>query len=184
MSSSASPRDPWRRAISLRHSSVCTVSGAADFNAAASAEASSAIVLLQLHSFRVLCWIAIVVHSCRRLLFLPGSFFFCRLHQPLARPLQAREHLRRYGIGPRVVVDVGIETVHDVEARIRKELLQRRALDAFLDLRAHERLEVGLEREAVQRRKLRGGCRFAGLRGGRPGLVVYSGPRSPGSQPY
>src|SRR5258706_5528726 len=62
-SSSASPSEPCRRAASLRHSSVCTVSGASDFNAAASAAASSAIVLLQLQSFRVLCWIDIVARA-------------------------------------------------------------------------------------------------------------------------
>src|SRR5256886_11957432 len=34
-----------------------------------------------------------------------------------------------------VIVDIGVEAVHDVEARIGKQLLQRRALHAFLDLR-------------------------------------------------
>src|SRR5207247_8945893 len=47
------------------------------------------------------------------------------------------------------------EAVHDVAARIWKQLVQRRAVLAFLDLRVHERLEIGFEREAVERRELR-----------------------------
>src|SRR5882672_4839008 len=133
-SSSASPSEPCSRAISLRHSSVCTVSGAADFNAAASAPASSAIVLLQLHSFSVLCWIAIVFCAVafravsRRLL---RCFLRLRLlladHQvgePLLCVLQLRQHLFGDRLRLGVVVDVSIEPVHDVEARIREELFQ------------------------------------------------------------
>src|SRR2546421_649669 len=127
-------------------SAVCAVSGVPDFSAAASAAASSGIVLLQLQSLSVLCSIAIVFFCFSSFFFL---FLFLRGEERPARMLERGEQLfaDRFGLG--VVVDVGVEPVHHVEARIGEELLQRRALHRLLDLGVHERLEIGFEVEAV-----------------------------------
>src|SRR6266850_1855440 len=150
--SDSSPSAAWNCPASLRHSSVWTVIGLPDFNADPSAAASSGIVLLQLQSLSVLSFIDIVfrLFFLRRLLLL----FRLTLEQRLPGMLQLREQLLANRLRLGVIVDVGVEAVHDVEARIGEQLLQRRALHAFLDLRVHERLEVGFEREAVERREL------------------------------
>src|SRR5256885_1781466 len=151
--SDSSPSAAWNCPASLRHSSVWMGSGVPVFNADARACASSAMVLLQLHSLSVLSFIDIVfrLFFLRRLLLLLRP----RRQQRLPGMRQLREQLLANRLRLRVIVDVGVEAVHDVEARIGEQLLQRRALHAFLDLRVHERLEIGFEREAVERRELR-----------------------------
>ena len=62
-----------------------------------------------------------------------------------------------------VVLGVVVEPVDDVEARIGKQLLERRAAQLFVDLRVHERAEVRLGRQAVDRRQF--GRRRIGLGG-------------------
>src|SRR6267378_6305670 len=151
-SSDSSPSAAWNCPASLRHSSVWMGSGVPVFNADASACASSAMVLLQLQSLSVLSFIDIVFFSGLGLGFF--LFFLFRHQQRLPRVLETRKQLLGNRLCLGVIVDVGVEAVHDVEARIGKQLLQRRALHAFLDLRVHERLEVGFEREAVERREL------------------------------
>src|SRR3954466_4013209 len=141
---SASPSAPWKLAASLRHSSVCTVLGVPDFTAVASAAASSGIVLLQLQSFRVLCWIDILPRLFGRLRLLDGfvRLLFgalgglqrrCRREQLLPHLLDAREQPLRECLRLRIVVDVGVEPVHHVEVWIGEKLLQRGALDRILD---------------------------------------------------
>src|SRR3989449_8723621 len=151
--SDSSPSAAWNCPACLRHSSVWMGSGVPVFNADARACASSAMVLLQLQSLSVLSFIDIVFFSGLGLGFF--LFFLFRHQQRLPRVLETRKQLLANRLRLRVIVDVGVEAVHDVEARIGKQLLQRRALHAFLDLRVHERLEVGFEREAVERRELR-----------------------------
>src|SRR3989441_7447599 len=150
--SDSSPSAAWNRPASLRHSSVWMGSGVPVFSADARACASSAMVLLQLQSLSVLSFIAIVLRLflLRRLLLLLRPRCQQRLPGVLQLPQQLLGNRLRLG----VIVDIGVEAVHDVEARIGKQLLQRRALHAFLDLRVHERLEIGFEREAVERREL------------------------------
>src|SRR2546425_9872724 len=151
--SDSSPSAAWNCPASLRHSSVWSVIGLPYFKAAPRASASSGIVLLQLQSLSVLSFIDIVFFSGLGLGFF--LFFLFRHQQRLPRVLETRKQLLGNRLRLRVIVDVGVEAVHDVEARIGEQLLQRRALHALLDLRVHERLEVGLEREAVERRQLR-----------------------------
>src|SRR4051812_3046924 len=157
---SASPSERWKLAASLRQSSVCTVTGDPDFRAAASAAASSGIVLLQLQSFRVLCWIDILPRLFGRLRFVGRFCVRVRGVLGVLRRWRRREQLLAHFLDPReepfgerlllrVVVDVGVEAVHDVEVRIGEELLQRRALHRVLDLGMHECLEVRLEGQAV-----------------------------------
>src|SRR2546426_7152049 len=151
--SDSSPSAAWNCPACLRHSSVWMGSGVPVFNADARACASSAMVLLQLQSLSVLSFIDIVFFSGLGLGFF--LFFLFRHQQRLPRVLETRKQLLANRLRLRVIVDVGVEAVHDVEARIGKQLLQRRALHAFLDLRVHERLEIGFERQAVERRELR-----------------------------
>src|SRR2546430_11015796 len=154
-SSDSSPSAAWNRPASLRHSSVWMGSGAPVFSADARACASSATVLLQLHSLSVLSFIAMVLDRFNRFCFLCRFFFLLpRDQKRLPGMPHLREQLLANRLRLRVIVDVGVEAVHDVEARIGEQLLQRRALHAFLDLRVHERLEIGFEREAVERREL------------------------------
>src|SRR3989454_7892351 len=153
--SDSSPSAAWNRPACLRHSSVWMGSGVPVFNADARACASSAMVLLQLQSLSVLSFIAMVLDRLNGLFFLCRFFFLLlRYEKRLPGMLQLREQLLANRLRLRVIVDVGVEAVHDVEARIGEQLLQRRALHAFLDLRVHERLEIGFEREAVERREL------------------------------
>src|SRR5438046_5043319 len=154
--SDSSPSAAWNRPASLRHSSVWMGSGVPVFSADARACASSAMVLLQLHSLSVLSFIAMVLDRFNRLCFL-GRFFFLLLRDQKRLPgvLETRKQLLGNRLCLGVIVDIGVEAGHDVEARIGKQLLQRSALHAFLDLRVHERLEIGFEREAVERRELR-----------------------------
>ena len=51
-----------------------------------------------------------------------------RIEDVAAPAPAARTHVRRDRIGLRVVVDVDVEAVHHVEARVAEQLLQRRAL--------------------------------------------------------
>src|SRR5712691_4205410 len=153
--SDSSPSAAWNCPASLRHSSVWSVIGLPYFKAAPRASASSGIVLLQLQSLSVLSFIAMVLDRFNRLCFLCRFFFLLlRDQQRLPGVLELRQQLLGNRLRLRVIVDVGVEAVHDVEARIGEQLLQRRALHAFLDLRVHERLEVGFEAEAVERREL------------------------------
>src|SRR5712664_2055442 len=170
--SDSSPSAVWNCPASLRHSSVWSVIGLPYFKAAPRASASSGIVLLQLQSLSVLSFIAIVFRLfllCRRLLLLR-----LRHQQRLPGVLELRQQLLGNRLRLRVIVDVGVEAVHDIEARIGEQLLQRRALHAFPDLRVHERLEVGFEAEAVERREL--GCRVLNHRLLRSRLMLATRP--------
>src|SRR5437588_2597807 len=173
-SSVCSPSAAWNCPASFRHSSVCTWSALPDFNADPSAAASSEIVLLQLQSLSVLSFIDIVLRLflLRRLLLLLRP----RHEQRLPGVLQPRQQLLGNRLRLGVIVDIGVEAVHHVEARIGKQLLQRRALHAFLDLRVHERLEIGFEREAVERRELRRQFLGNGLLRGRLALQARPAP--------
>src|SRR5687768_7248204 len=167
-SNSASPPSAsWKLPACLRHNSVCSAIAAPDFSAAASAAASSCIVLLQLQSLSVLFSIAIgfgfgLGRLCGRL----RAFLGLRLRgkKRAARVVQRLQHLLRNALVLGVVVDVGIEAVHHVEARVVQQLLQRRALDAFLHVGAQEGAEVRFEGQAVDGRQvgrlgIRGHCR-------------------------
>src|SRR5438552_2065467 len=151
--SDSSPSAAWNCPASLRHNSVWMGSGVPVFSADARACASSAMVLLQLHSLSVLSFIDIVFFSGLGLGFF--LFLLLRHQQRLPRVLETRKQLPGNRLRLRVIVDVGVEAVHDVEARIGKQLRQRRARHAVRDLRVQERLEIGFESEAVERRELR-----------------------------
>jgi hypothetical protein len=67
--------------------------------------------------------------------------------------LQLRQHARRDGVLFAVIVDVHVQAVHDVEARVAEELLQRRSPYAVVHLGAHEDPEIRLKTQTVERRK-------------------------------
>src|SRR5437773_254293 len=90
--SDSSPSAAWNRPASLRHSSVWMGSGVPVFSADARACASSAMVLLQLHSLSVLSFIAMVLDRFNRLCFL-GRFFSLRYQKRLPGVLQPRQQL-------------------------------------------------------------------------------------------
>ncbi len=90
--------------------------------------------------------------------------------EEVARLREPRDDVRRDGIGLRIVVDVGVETVHHVEARIAEQLAQRLMLQAGLDVGAHERREIGVGGQRVdtgQRVRFRFGGRNRCRRRGR-----------------
>ena len=58
-------------------------------------------------------------------------------------------------IGFRVVVDVDVEAIHHVEARILEELLQRTAAQRRIDVFLHERGEIGFRCQGFDRRRRR-----------------------------
>src|SRR5437773_10537986 len=91
-SSDSSPSAAWNRPASLRHSSVWMGSGAPVFSADARACASSAMVLLQLHSLSLLSFIDMVLDRFNRLCFL-GRFFSLRYQKRLPGVLQPRQQL-------------------------------------------------------------------------------------------
>src|SRR5579859_7102537 len=133
--SSASPSAFWNCAACRRQSSVCTVSGASSCNAFASALASIAAVLLQLQtcSFRPLSGVllGLDIFLFHRLLFhrrlgrrrrrLRLLLFGLRDEKGAPSVFQLREERLGHRLGLGVVVDVGIQAIHHVEARIGEE---------------------------------------------------------------
>ena len=80
----------------------------------------------------------------------------------IAQPRHLIELPQPFGwnrIGFRVVVDVYVEPVHDVETRIAEEGPQSLAAQSRIDLGAHEGREIGFGRERIHRRQRRGGLR-------------------------
>src|SRR5262249_6991632 len=145
----------WNAPASLRQSWSCTASAAPLFSALASALASSAMVRLQLQTFSVLP--SRLIRLRLPLLFL----FHCRLgirllfllaEEHAACLVERRQHLLGYRLGHRPIARIGLERIGHVEVRIAEELLQREAPQLILHLRVHERREVGVRRELVDRR--------------------------------
>src|ERR1051325_2710620 len=147
---SGSPSASRKAPACLRHSSVWILSGVADLSAAPSARASIGTVPLQLQSLSMLFCIVRVIHFSE-LRILRRFFLFLGLRSEKRAPgvLQLRQHAGRDRVLLAVVVDVDVQAVHDVEARIAEELLQCHAPHALVDLGVHERLEVRVEAQAV-----------------------------------
>src|SRR3954468_16107243 len=158
MTSSPAASAAWNAATSLRQSCSCTTSGAPLFNPLATAAASTATVRLQLQTLSVL-------PSRLILLFFPQSFLIRALSylrlgrfrfrlckkQP-ARLVERREHLLRYRFADRPVARIGFERIRHIEVRIVEQLLQREPSQLVLHLRVHEEREIGLRRQALDRR--------------------------------
>src|SRR6185503_10320113 len=143
---SLSPSAAWNAPASRRQSWSWTCRGSFSFSAEASAFASSATVRLQLQTLSVLPsrLIGVLLFGFRLvLLFLGFLLFFLLVEVQDLRLVEGREQIRRDRLGDSPVSGERLERVRDVEVRIDEELLQRRATQGVLDLRLHERREVG-----------------------------------------
>src|ERR1043165_3963995 len=153
---SDSPSAAWKAAASRRQSWSWTCNGSFSLSAAASAFASRATLRLQLQTLSVLPsrLIGLVLFDLRLvLLFLGLLFFFLLVEQKHLRLVQRRQHFGRNRVGDVEVPGVRLEGIGDVEVGIVEQLLQRRAAQRILHLGLHERTEVGLGRELLDRRQ-------------------------------
>src|SRR5580765_488076 len=158
ITSSPEPSAAWNAAASLPQSCSCTTSGAPLFRPLASAAASSATVRLQLQTLSVLPSRLILLFFPRGFLIRSltrlrlGRFLFRLCEEQRARLIQRRKELFGYRLAERTVARVRLEWVRHVEVRIVEQLLQRQPSQLVLHLRVHEEREIGLRRQAVDRR--------------------------------
>src|SRR3954447_26608096 len=164
ITSSPAPSAAWNAAASLRQSCSCTTSGAPLFNPLASAAASTATVRLQLQTLSVLPSRLILLFFSQSFLIralsylrLGGVRFRLCKKQP-ARLVERREHLLRYRFADRPVARIGFERIRHIEVRIVEQLLERQPSQLVLHLRVHEEREIGLRRQALDRRHGGRGC--------------------------
>src|SRR4051812_26630831 len=150
ITSSPAPSAAWNAAASLRQSCSCTTSGAPLFSPFASAAASTATVRLQLQTLSVLPSRLILLFFPQSFLIRAFRFRLCK-KQP-ARLVERREHLLRYRFADRPVARIGFERIRHIEVRIVEQLLQREPSQLVLHLRVHEEREIGLRRQALDRR--------------------------------
>src|SRR5581483_2379544 len=160
-STSVSLSTAWNAPASLRQSWSCTASAAPPFSALASAFASIPMVRLQLQTLSVLpsrlirLRFPLVFLGNHRLV---GRLLFLLVEEHRARLVQRREQLFGYRLAHRPVAGERLERIRHVEMRIAEELLQRESPQLILHLRIHERREVRVGRELVERWHRRRRC--------------------------
>src|SRR5436190_10709088 len=164
---SGSASAAWNAPASLRHSSRCTVIACFDLSAPERLFASSGIVPLQEQSLSVLLSSDILGFRQRffrcfffRVCFCLLDFFYRLLFLVKQQATRVVERLQHFGgnrILSREIDRVRLERINRLEVSVGEELLQRRAPRLEIDARVHERREVRIRLQVLNRGQ-HGGC--------------------------